>query len=123
MTEAFFYNDEFYSDLEDYIINREIDETEDNWIEQLPEDWGIRVEVAMIEPIFTLTYDKIEEMFIGFNEDRMPEDIKGDDEIKITEAIKSSVDIEKLKEMSPKYYYPNGVFYNITKEDLINQQY
>jgi hypothetical protein len=37
MTEAFFYNDEFYSDLEDYIINREIDETEDNWIEQLPE--------------------------------------------------------------------------------------
>jgi hypothetical protein len=77
----------------------------------------------MIEPIFTLTYDKIEEMFIGFNEDRMPEDIKGDDEIKITEAIKSSVDIEKLKEMSPKYYYPNGVFYNITKEDLINQQY
>ena len=112
--EHFFYDDTFCSDLEDLANVFDIDE--DN-VNELKDDWQVRVEMSDLEPIFNIDAYNLCQLLADANEDRLSEDI--DEKAKVTKALKETIDFEKLKEALPKLYYPNNKFKTITKADLV----
>ncbi len=115
--ENFFIDDNFCSDLEDLI--RVCDLEDDNAIANLEEDWTCKIELTDLEPIFKVDAKKLCELLCDCNEERLGENFDNRDEEKLIKAITESCDFEKLKELLPKYYYPNRKFETITKADLI----
>ena len=112
--EHFFYDDTFCSDLEDLANIFDIDEYNVN---DLKDDWVIKVELSDLETIFNVDADNLYQLLADANEDRLSEDF--DEEAKVLKALKESIDFNKLKELLPKLYYPNGKFETITKADLV----
>ena len=112
--EHFFYEDTFCSDLEDLANVFDIDE--DN-VNELKDDWQVRVELSDLEPIFNVDADNLCQLHADANEDRLSEDF--DEEATVLKALKETIDFEKLKEELPKLYYPNNKFEIITKADLV----
>jgi 5'-deoxynucleotidase YfbR-like HD superfamily hydrolase len=106
----FFVEENFYSD---YLERFKEDE-----IKSLPDDWTERIELSDLEPIFQVDADNLCQLLADANEDRLTENDGEEEEIK--KALKESIDFEKLKELLPKYYYPNGTFKTITKQDLLD---
>lgn len=111
--ENFFINDKFYMDLCDLIDDLD-------GIDNLSEDWKVKVELSDLEPIFKVDAKKLLEILCDCNEERLGEDFDTRDEERILKAIKESCDFEKLKELLPNLYYPNNKFHIITKQDLID---
>ena len=91
--EHFFYEDTFCSDLEDLANVFDIDE--DN-VNELKDDWQVRVELSDLEPIFNVDADNLCQLLADANEDRLSEDF--DEEAKVLKALKETIDFEKLKE-------------------------
>ena len=112
--EHFFHEDTFCSDLED--LANVFDIYEDN-VNELKDDWQVRVELSDLEPIFNVDADNLCQLLADANEDRLSEDF--DEEAKVLKALKETIDFEKLKEALPKLYYPNNKFETITKADLV----
>jgi len=112
--EHFFYDDTFCSDLEDLANVFDIDEYNVN---ELKDDWQVKVEMSDLEPIFYVDADSLCQLLADANEDRLSEDF--DEEANILKALKECIDFEKLKEALPKLYYPNNEFQTITKKDLV----
>lgn len=112
--EHFFYEDTFCTDLED--LANIFDLNEDN-INQLKDDWQVRIELSDLEPIFNIDADNLCQLLADVNEDRLLNDF--DEEVKILKALKECIDFDKLKETLPNYYYPNNKFKTITKADLV----
>ena len=112
--EHFIYDDTFCSDLED--LANIFDIEEDN-VNDLKDDWTVKVELSDLEPIFNIDADNLCQLLADANEDRLSEDF--DEEAKVLKALKESIDFNKLKELLPKLYYPNGKFETITKADLV----
>lgn len=114
----FFIEDQFYSSIEDYLIDHEL-EKED--VEKLPDDFKLEVMDTSL-PIFVLkehfVVDAIVQCTDSF-EERFPED---SDKVfvDIKEAIKQSIDMEKLNSLLPKLWYPIDKTVTITKEDLLD---
>ena len=109
-----FYEDTFCSDLEDLANVFDIDE--DN-VNELKDDWQVRVELSDLEPIFNVDADNLCQLLADANEDRLSEDF--DEEARVLKALKEAIDFERLKELLPKLYYPNNKFETITKADLV----
>ena len=112
--EHFFYDDTFCSDLEDLANIFDIDEYNVN---DLKDDWVIKVELSDLETIFNVDAGNLCQLLADANEDRLSEDF--DEEANVLKALKESIDFNKLKELLPKLYYPNGKFETITKADLV----
>ena len=112
--EHFFYDDTFCSDLEDLANVFDIDE--DN-INELKDDWQVKVELSDLEPIFDVDAEKLCQLLADANEDRLSEDFN--EEANVLKALKESIDFNKLKDALPKLYYPNNKFETITKADLV----
>ena len=112
--ENFFLDERFCSDLEDLANVLEIDE--DN-VNDLEDDWNIKIELTDLEPIFDIDAEKLCQILADSNEDRLSEDFT--EEKTILQALKESIDFAKLTEMLPKLYYMNGKFQTITKSDLL----
>ena len=112
--EYFFYEDTFCSDLEGLANIFDIDE--DN-VNELKEDWQVRVELSDLEPIFNIDAEILCQLLADANEDRLSEDF--DEEAKVLKALKETIDFQKLKNALPKLYYPNNKFETITKADLV----
>ena len=112
--EHFFYDDTFCSDLDDLANVFDIDE--DN-VNELQDDWQVKVEMSDLEPIFNIDADNLCQLLADANEDRLSEDF--DEEARVLKALKETIDFEKLKEALPKLYYPNNKFETITKADLV----
>jgi hypothetical protein len=128
--ENFFYNENFYSDLSELmndigfmlLINFQNDEIAksvlfSDSINELKDDWQIKVELADLEPIFEVDADTLCQLLADANEDRLTENFGEEQEV--LSALKECIDFEKLKEKLPKLYYPNGKFVCISKKDLI----
>ena len=118
--ENFFANDEFYSELEDYI--EDIWDNHEQAILDLPEDWKDEVIVGSKEKIFVITMDRVVDFIMSHTdtwEDRFPEDSDRTME-KIEKAIRSSVDIEKMNDGLPFLYYPSKEKATLTKKDLVD---
>ena len=112
--EQFFDDDNFLLDIGDLAERYDIDE--DN-VNELKDDWQVKVELSDLEPIFEVTAESLCQMLADCNEDRLSEDF--DEEQKVMRALKESIDFDKLKELLPKLYYPNGKFETITKSDMV----
>lgn len=112
--ENFFIDDNFCSDLEDLANTLEIDE--DN-VNDLEDDWKMKVELTDLEPIFKIDAESLCQLLADSNEDRLSEDYT--EEKTILQALKESIDFDKLTEMLPKLYYMNGKFETVTKSDLV----
>ena len=117
--EHFFLEDRFYYELGD-LIDDLFPENGD--IEELPDDWSIRVQESKLEPMFQLTKKEIAHViwqYIGdTHEDRFnPDDDGTDDEI--TKALEKCFDSKKFNSLVPKLYYPT-TFTTITKQDLLD---
>lgn len=112
----FFYNENFYSDIQALINNIHIEFNVDN-AKELKEDWQIRVELADLEPIFEVDADILCELLANQNEDRLTENFG--EEQDVLAALNECIDFEKLKEKLPKLYYPNGKFMSLKKSDLL----
>lgn len=115
--ENFFYNENFYSDIQTLINSIDIEFNVDN-ANDLKDDWEIRVELTDLEPIFELDADSLCQLLADANEDRLTENF--DEEQRVLAALKECIDFEKLKEKLPKLYYPNGKFMSLKKSDLID---
>lgn len=117
--EHFFLEDRFYHELGD-LIDDLFPENGD--IEEMPDDWSIRVQESKLEPMFQLTKKEVAHVvnqYIGdTHEDRFnPDDDGTDDEI--TRALEKSFDAKKFNLLVPKLYYPT-TFTTITKQDLLD---
>jgi hypothetical protein len=111
--ENFHVEDKFYIELEDLFHDLDYDE------ENHPsDDWTLKVELSDLEPIFNIDAEKLCQMLADCNEERLTE--HEDEEQKVLNAIKESVDFDKLRALLPKYYYPNGEFKTLTKQDFLN---
>ena len=117
--EHFFLEDRFYHELGD-LIDDLFPENGD--IEEMPDDWSIRVMQSKLEPMFQLTKKEVAHVinqYIGdTHEDRFnPDDDGTDDEI--TKALEKCFDAKKFNSLVPKLYYPTA-FATITKQDLLD---
>ena len=115
MEEDFFYYDTFCSDISDLMMLLDIEE-ELEAVNELPGDWSIRIELTDLEPVCTLDVDDIYQFILDQYEDRLGEH---DQEKTLKTALRESIDFEKLNQLLPKLYYPNGTFETITKQDLV----
>jgi len=113
--EHFFLDDRFMSSIEDLIEHLEIDEESAN---ELPENWEEKVELSELEPIFKIDADTLCQLLADANEDRLTEEFG--EESKVLNALKESIDFEKLNSLLPKLYYPSGKFEKITKSDILD---
>ncbi len=105
--ENFFYEDKFYSDIEEFMIDLEIDEES---IESMPDFYKCRK--SSLEPIFKLDADWIMERI---DEERCSED---GNELEKIEKLLKEVDFSKFNDNCPKLYYPTREKFEITKADL-----
>ena len=117
--EHFFLEDRFYHELGD-LIDDLFPENGD--IEEMPDDWSIRVMQSKLEPMFQLTKKEVAHVvnqYIGdTHEDRFnPDDDGTDDEI--TKALEKCFDAKKFNSLVPKLYYPT-TYTTITKQDLLD---
>lgn len=112
--EHFFYDDTFCTDLEDLANIVYIDE--DN-VNELKDDWQVKVELSDLEPIFNIDAENLCQLLADANEDRLSEDF--DEEAKVLKALKETIDFDKLKDALPKLYYPSSKIETITKADLV----
>lgn len=121
--ENFFIDDRFYYNIEDLIEYLELNEEEE--LKNLPDDYEQEAIEGSLEAVFTLTKDWIVDTIIQRTdqfEGRFPDPIDDDDEKTfnaIKNAIKESIDIDKLNSLIPKLWYGNGKKFKITKKDLL----
>ena len=109
--ENFFYNDNFYLNLDDFI-----DDRNENFIDELDESSSFKIQLSTLEPMFQLHLGHLANILFDINEERYSEE--GNEVFQIEKALKESIDFVKLNSMIPKFYYPNNKFEYITKETL-----
>lgn len=113
--ENFFYNDNFYSDMESFIHENFDDESE---IAELDDDKEFLCKGSTLETILELSAEWITNRI---DEDRFSENNSDDECEKITKALNNNIDYEKINSLMPKLYYENyRDRFTITKQDLLN---
>lgn len=109
--ENFFYNDKFYSDIDEFIET--IEEEYDCDIKDLPKDFTADITESELKPILTLSIDDINLDSDNFSEDESEEFCK------ITKVLKENIDFDKINSLMPKNYQSTGVEVTLTKKDLL----
>ena len=117
--ENFFIDGKFYNDLSELMDDRDI---QDDELHLLDGDWCETAKQSKLEKIFTLKKDFVVNAIIEQTdtwEERFPED--SDDLFEeIKKAVEQGIDLEKMNNLLPELYYPDGVKFKITKQDLID---
>lgn len=121
-SEYFFYEDKFISDVEDLLYELNLDENDDDSdIKNLPDDWSVVCEESKHEKMFQFKIDDVVSDIISHTdrfEERFPEESERVfKELEV--AVKNGIDIDKINSEIPKLYYPSGVSFTITKNDLL----
>lgn len=111
--ENFFYNDKFYSEIEDLIEDHDWDE---DYLNSIPDGFKIKVIICELKPIIDFSTEWIMNMI---DEERFSEDNDDNEYAKIEKVLKDNIDFEKINSLIPKLYYPTKTTYYITKEDLL----
>ena len=112
--ENFFYNETFFSDIGDLVDLFDINKKN---INELSDDWQVKVELSDLEPIFKIDADILCQLLGDANEERLSEDFN--EEENVLKALRGNIDFDKLQEALPKLYYQNAISKTITKADLI----
>jgi DNA replication initiation complex subunit (GINS family) len=121
--ENFFIDEDFYTDIEDYLAYLEFEQEN---VEALPDNFEQETELSTLEPVCEIDadwlFETIIEQIIDNHEDRISADDGALEKVeeKIKVALQASINIDKINEWMPKYYYPNGTKGKITKQDLLD---
>lgn len=107
--ENFFYEDEFYADLEDLMIAFEFDED----LANVPDDWSVTCMYGVLEPVFQLSPEWIVDRV---DEERFSED--GDERERLYKVLGDKINYDDINAAIPKLWYPKGDKFTITKKDL-----
>ena len=112
-----FFDDEvFYENLGEYLDgSMGIEKAEE--LGDIPNDFTKTFQLSHMQPMFQMNLGKLVGILLDFHEDSLPEDC---DENIIDKALTESIDFDKLNSLIPKYYYTNGEFVTVTKQDLID---
>jgi hypothetical protein len=114
--ENFFYNDNFYSDMESFIHENFDDESE---IAELEDDKLFLCKGSKLEPILKLSAEWISERI---DDERFSENNSDGEIEEISEILEKNIDYEKINSLMPKLYYENYKDkFTITKQDLLDQ--
>lgn len=121
--ENFFIDENFYSDVEDYIEDLGLTEEE---ILNLDDDWSIRCEYTRLEKICQLDKGEVSDLIYNYIlnhfEHRLPED-NGEFDVKLEKVILNNLDLSSVNEKMPELYYQTGEFFELTKQDLVDYFY
>jgi len=113
--ENFFYNNDYFTDLEDFIEKVFDDEDE---IQDLEDDKEYLCKGSTFEPILKLSAEWIAERI---DDDRFSENNSDGEIEEISEILEKNIDYEKINALMPKLYYENyRDRFTITKQDLLN---
>lgn len=113
--ENFFYNNDFYRDLESFIQEAFEDEDE---IQELEDDKEFLCKGSFLEPIITISAEWITNRI---DDDRFSESNSDDECEKTTKILDDNIDYDKINALLPKLYYENyRDRFTITKQDLID---
>lgn len=119
--ENFFIDDSFYREVEDYLIDTEMEEEQ---VKSLPDDWQRKVQLANLEKMIKVNDNFIVDIMVllcDANEDRFPEeDFNGKLYGQIKQALKESIDLNKLNSLMPELYYTSKETAILTKQDLLD---
>lgn len=109
--ENFFWEDEFYRDLEELIC----DISEEDDLSDLEDDWEIVVNHSKLEPMFNFNLGWI---MNRVEEERDNEEGTGYE--KLCKILKENINFVKINEDMPKFYYSDNKSKEvITKKDLL----
>lgn len=113
--ENFFYNNDFYTDLEDFIERIFEDESE---IAELDDDKLYLCKGSKLEPILSLSAEWIAERI---DDDRFSENNNENEVEKIIRVLSENIDYDKINRLFPELYYENYKDkFTITKQDLLD---
>lgn len=119
--ENFFIDDNFYSDLDEYIDSLLL-EIEYDSLEHLPDDFKVEAfESEKRQAFGSLDHDRIMEFIEDTYIDDLPESYFDNYSNEVLESLKKSFDIEAFKKTLPHYYYSTNKKFTITKQDLIDK--
>jgi hypothetical protein len=113
--ENFYWQGEYYDDIDDLLST--VLQGDLVWIREMPEEGCITIELSDLKPAFQLDCETLSEILVFKYEDDLPEEFLEQENLE--EVLKQSVDFEKLNKLIPKYYYPNGKFVKISKNELL----
>lgn len=108
--ENFFWNAEFYRDIEELIDK--ISDEED--LSDLEDDWSIECREGELQKVITLSPDWMMERI---SEERFEED--GDTYEKVYDMLEKNIDFEKIDTLMPELWYETRIKFIITKQDLL----
>ena len=114
--ENFFYNDNFYSDIESFIEDIFEDVSE---IQELEDDKEYMCKGSTLEPILKLSAEWIAERI---DDERFSENNNENEVEKIMKVLSGNIDFDKINALFPELYYENYKDkFTITKQDLLDQ--
>lgn len=109
--ENFFYKDDFYSELSDFVDALDLEEE----INDMPDDKVWECNEGSLQRILSLSAEWISERI---DDDRWPEEDETTS-AKVSKAL-FVIDFEKVNAMMPKLYYPSRKKFIITKQDILD---
>jgi len=114
--ENFFDDEVFYENLGEYLDgSMGIERAED--LADIPSDFTKTFQLSQMQPMFQMNLVKLANILLDWHEDSLPEDC---DLNIIDNALKESIDFDRLNSLIPKYWYTNGEFVTVTKQNLID---
>lgn len=114
--ENFFYNDNFYSDMESFIHENFDDESE---IAELDDDKLFLCKGSKLEQILKLSAEWIAERI---DDERFSENNNENEVEKIMKVLSGNIDFDKINALLPELYYEDYKDkFTITKQDLLDQ--
>lgn len=114
--ENFFYNNDYYTDLEDFIEKVFDDEDE---IAELDDDKLFLCKGSKLEPILKLSAEWIAERI---DDERFSENNNENEVEKIMKVLSVNIDFDKINALLPELYYENYKDkFTITKQDLLDK--
>ena len=117
ITENFFVDDKYYTELNDLVT----DILEDYYVDtvsELPDDFTVTLHESELRPIIQYSADYLAQL----SEDDYSENNDEQEYRIIKDALNECIDFEKLNSMIPKLYYWTRKKEILTKKDLFDYE-
>lgn len=110
----YYYNENFYHDLEQLIDDLDFEK-----VEELADDFSITYIECDEEKLCTLSADLLAELIRDSHDERFSEDDSDGEFDKIVKILSENIDFEKINSEIPKLWYPSKRKFQLTKADIV----
>jgi len=107
----YYYNEKFYNEVEEIIEDLDLDE--------MDEGETIKIYDCIEEPIYTISAEKIAEMYVEIDEERHSEDNFEAEHNAIVKVLSENIDFDKINAEMPTLWYSKKTFKLYSKMHLI----